>query len=428
MDSIVRKLKSFKWQLWLSLCALALVPAIYQTVRTYLVSINSSTVGIDIIGQMEWYDLIDETIRAFLIVPLYSILNKIFIDNKNNLSNMIFKLMIIVFVLYALFNVGIFIYGNSLISFMNPQENDLTAISNYLKLETIAFMIGIVVEYFKVVFVVTENKKNVYLFLFVQMIMVILNDTIFIYLFGVNGVAISNLLTNLVLTIAGFVVLHKQGFISYCKFSKNDFKYFKDWINTGLFSGLQQFIDNIIYALMIARMVNMVSEQGNYWVANNFIWGFLLVPVTALGEIIKTDCKESTKVERSNYYYLSVIIFISWLVSTVFWFPFMSNIQKLENASEIITILYKLVPFYIAYTLCIIPDSIFIGHGKTIYNAINSILVNFIYYGIWFILFRKEVIIFDMNKIIMMFGFGMVFHLLISWIEQYIFDHKYSKS
>lgn len=428
MDSIVRKLKSFKWQLWLSLCALALAPAIYQTVRTYLVSINSSTVGIDIIGQMEWYDLIDETIRAFLIVPLYSILNKIFIDNKNNLSNMIFKLMIIVFVLYALFNVGIFIYGNSLISFMNPQENDLTAISNYLKLETIAFMIGIVVEYFKVVFVVTENKKNVYLFLFVQMIMVILNDTIFIYLFGVNGVAISNLLTNLVLTIAGFVVLHKQGFISYCKFSKNDFKYFKDWINTGLFSGLQQFIDNIIYALMIARMVNMVSEQGNYWVANNFIWGFLLVPVTALGEIIKTDCKESTKVERSNYYYLSVIIFISWLVSTVFWFPFMSNIQKLENASEIITILYKLVPFYIAYTLCIIPDSIFIGHGKTIYNAINSILVNFIYYGIWFILFRKEVIIFDMNKIIMMFGFGMVFHLLISWIEQYIFDHKYSKS
>ena len=428
MDSIVSKLKSFKWQLWLSLCALALVPAIYQTVRTYLVSINSSTVGIDIIGQMEWYDLIDETIRAFLIVPLYSILNKIFIDNKNNLSNMIFKLMIIVFVLYALFNVGIFIYGNSLISFMNPQENDLTAISNYLKLETIAFMIGIVVEYFKVVFVVTENKKNVYLFLFVQMIMVILNDTIFIYLFGVNGVAISNLLTNLVLTIAGFVVLHKQGFISYCKFSKNDFKYFKDWINTGLFSGLQQFIDNIIYALMIARMVNMVSEQGNYWVANNFIWGFLLVPVTALGEIIKTDCKESTKVERSNYYYLSVIIFISWLVSTVFWFPFMSNIQKLENASEIITILYKLVPFYIAYTLCIIPDSIFIGHGKTIYNAINSILVNFIYYGIWFILFRKEVIIFDMNKIIMMFGFGMVFHLIISWIEQYIFDHKYSKS
>lgn len=428
MDSIVRKLKSFKWQLWLSLCALALAPAIYQTVRTYLVSINSSTVGIDIIGQMEWYDLIDETIRAFLIVPLYSILNKIFIDNKNNLSNMIFKLMIIVFVLYALFNVGIFIYGNSLISFMNPQENDLTAISNYLKLETIAFMIGIVVEYFKVVFVVTENKKNVYLFLFVQMIMVILNDTIFIYLFGVNGVAISNLLTNLVLTIAGFVVLHKQGFISYCKFSKNDFKYFKDWINTGLFSGLQQFIDNIIYALMIARMVNMVSEQGNYWVANNFIWGFLLIPVTALGEIIKTDCKESTKVERSNYYYLSVIIFISWLVSTIFWFPFMSNVQKLENASEIITILYKLVPFYIAYTLCIIPGSIFIGHGKTIYNAINSILVNFIYYGIWFILFRKEVIIFDMNKIIMMFGFGMVFHLIISWIEQYIFDHKYSKS
>ena len=67
-------LKSFRWNMWIALCALALVPAIYQTIRTALAYVNTSASGIDIIGQMEWYDLIDETLKALLIIPLYSVL------------------------------------------------------------------------------------------------------------------------------------------------------------------------------------------------------------------------------------------------------------------------------------------------------------------------------------------------------------------
>lgn len=43
---------------------------------------------------------------------------------------------------------------------------------------------------------------------------------------------------------------------------------------------------------MICKMVNMVAEQGNYWIANNFIWGWLLIPITALSEVIRRDCKD----------------------------------------------------------------------------------------------------------------------------------------
>ena len=70
-------LKSFRWNMWIALCALSLVPAIYQTIRTALAYVNTSASGIDIIGQMEWYDLIDETLKALLIIPLYSILNRV---------------------------------------------------------------------------------------------------------------------------------------------------------------------------------------------------------------------------------------------------------------------------------------------------------------------------------------------------------------
>lgn len=195
------KLRFFKWGLWLSLCALALFHAIYQTIRTFLISTDASASGIDAIGQMEWYGLIDETIKAFLIVLLYSNLNKIFKNDKEKGPSFVFKSLLAVSIIYFIFNVGIFIYGNSLISFMNLQENDISAISTYLKLETVTFMIG--------------------------------------------------------------------------------------------------------------KMVNIVSEQGNYWVANNFIWGWLLIPVTALVEIIKTDCKEEDKkMIRSNYYFISLFIFV----------------------------------------------------------------------------------------------------------------------
>ena len=421
------KLKKYNWRLWASLCVLALVPAIYQSIRTFLISVTSSASGIDIIGQMEWYDLIDETIKAFLIVPLYAILNKVYIKQFDLLPKVIFKSLIIVVILYALFNVGVLYYGNKLVSYMNPQENDIVTISNYLKLETFAFMIGIIPSFFNVVFVVLEKSKNIYICLFVQVVMGIINDFILIPRLQVNGVAISNLITNLILAIIEYIVVYKQGFISISKFTKEDNKLFINWAKIGLFSGIQQFIDNIVYALMISRMVNMVSEQGNYWVANNFIWGWLLIPVSAMSEVIKSDCKECRKVIRSNYYLLSIFIFTIWLISVPLWLPFLRNVQQLDNASNILDILFKLVPFYIAYTLCIIPDSIFIATGHSHLNAINSMIINFAYYGIWFILYKNVIISFDMNKIILMFGYGMVVHLVVSLIEQYIYDHKYDK-
>ncbi len=420
-----KQLKSFKWGLWLSLCALALVPAIYQTVRTFLISTNTSASGIDVIGQMEWYDLIDETIKAFLIIPLYSILNKIFKEKKDRGHTFVFRSLLIVFALYFLFNIGIFIYGDFLISYMNPQENDISSISTYLKLETIAFMIGIIPSFFNVVFVVAEKPKNVYVFLGIQVILGIIADFILIPSMGVNGIAVSNMIANSILAIVGFMVLYFEKLIKPCLFSKSDKSEYLSWLKIGLFSGTQQFIDNIVYALMIGKMVNMVSEQGNYWVANNFIWGWLLIPVTAMAEIIKTDCKEENRnIIRSNYYLLSIFIFAFWAMTIPGWKPFLAYAEKLQNADHIFSILLKLAPFYVAYALCVIPDSIFIGKGKTYLNAINSVLVNFIYYGIWFILYKTNSITFSIDIIIYMFGFGMVFHMIVSFIEQWWYDRN----
>lgn len=422
-------LKLFDWKLWISLVALALVPAIYQVIRTYLLSTNVSSTGIDIVGQMEWFDLIDETIKAFLIVPLYSILNKLLVKDKNNLGTHIFKMGLVVFILYFIFSICVLVYGFNLISFMNPETNDISAMKTYLQLETIAFMIGIIPSFINVVFVTLDKSKNIYIFLGLQVILGIISDFLLIPFLGVNGIAISNMITNSVLAVSGILVLYFEGYLKASLFKKEDKQLSLDWLKTGLFSGTQQLIDNIVYALMIARMVNMVSEQGNYWVANNFIWGWLLIPVTALGEVIKSDCKKNySNLMQSNYYLISMFIFIVWSLSIPLWIPFFKGLEKLENYEEIFNITIKLVPFYIAYTLCVILDSIFIGIGKTFFNAINSLLVNFVYYGLWYTFYVSGLIDFSMDIIIMMFGFGMIFHELISIIEERLFlNHQMKK-
>ena len=60
------------YKLFLSLVLWALVPSVYLLIRMNIISINS--VDINILGQMEWFDLIDEIITTTLTVPLYFLL------------------------------------------------------------------------------------------------------------------------------------------------------------------------------------------------------------------------------------------------------------------------------------------------------------------------------------------------------------------
>lgn len=422
IKGLFKDLKTFNFSLFIALCALSLVPAIYSTVRTFLISTSTSSSGIDVIGQMEWFDLIDETIRAFLVVPLYSILSKILKKNKDDFSKHVFKTGIIVLVLYMIFSLVIFFYGTYIVQAMNPETIDTAQVFRYLQLETVAFMIGIITNFVNIVFVVVGKPKNVYIFMVAHIILGIITDFTMIPNIGINGVAYSNILTNSVMAVVGIFVLLAEGYLHPGKFQKGDGQMLTSWVKIGAFSGGQQFIDNIVYALMIGKMVNMVAEQGNYWVANNFIWGWLLIPVSALSEIIKHDCKDGYQnLKQRNYYMIIIFSVVFWSITIPGWDSFFQNAEQLENHKAILDIVIKLAPFYIAYGLTIVPDSIFIGIGKTIFSLICSVIINIVYYGIFFIFYKTGALVMSMDVIILMFGFGMVAHLVISLIEEKCF-------
>lgn len=323
------------------------------------------------------------------------------------------------------FSIGVLIYGIVLIKSMNTAEINITVLNRYLQLETVAFMVGIIVSFVNVVFVVVGKSKNVYLFLIVNTLLSLISDFILIPAFGVNGIAISNIVVNTLLAVFSFGLLYKQGYIRFCKFQKNDISVVKSWYKIGVFSGVQQFIDNLIYAVMVCKMVNMVAEQGNYWIANNFIWGWLLIPITALAEIIKRDRKDGySNLKQFNYYFVASAVIVLWTITIPLWTPFYRYAENLSNANEIFLITIKLAPFYIAYAGSVIIDSMFIGLGKTIYNAINSLIINFVYYGIFYILYLTNALTFTLDVIILMFGFGNLAHWCVSLIEEKVFLKK----
>ena len=173
---------------------------------------------------------------------------------------------------------------------------------------------------------------------------------------------------------------------------------------------------------MICRLVNAVSESGNYWVSNNFIWGWLLIPITCLAEIIRKDAgADGYKLKQLNYYSIAIFSIITWfaLIPTYQWF--FGTVQGLDNPSRIFEIVVKNLGFYIAFALSQIPDAIFVGMGKTKYNAINSLICNIVYYGIWFILYQTKVVVMTMDMIIIMFGVGNIVHWCVSLVEEKVF-------
>lgn len=118
--------------------------------------------------------------------------------------------------------------------------------------------------------------------------------------------------------------------------------------------------------------------------------------------------------KMKRYNVIIIITFLIWLSFIPILSPFLKNIMGIEKHESIKQILIVLMPFYLVYGYTVLFDNILIGHGKTHYCFITSVIVNLIYYPIVYGLVMKGVFVPGMLFICMMFGFGMVAHLFCS--------------
>lgn len=402
--------------LFLSLCLLLIIPFLHQCVRTSLISNVPDTDGLGIAGHIEWFDLINETIQAFLIVPLYHLFNTVK-GELGALKRRIHCCFAVSTALYAGFSIVCFALCSNITQFMTGDAR--AEIISYLRLETIAFIAGHISSFAVVVFVVAGKPSYILALTAGRTILTILTDLFFIPAFGVNGVAFSNIVINLFAGLICIVLVECSG-PRVARSSADGSGWLLQWAKIGAFSGAQILLDNLIYALIVCKMVNDVAEQGNYWVANNFIWGLLLVPVSALAEIIK---RENAPNRVRKYFKATAVIVLLWAIFIPVWKPFFRYAMGIRDSEPIYHIVFTLLPFYAAYAVSSIFGNIFTAAGKTAYNCAISVVVNIGYYGIMYSLYRHGVFSASIEFICCLFGFGMVVNavcgtLLFAWSER----------
>jgi hypothetical protein len=156
-------------------------------------------------------------------------------------------------------------------------------------------------------------------------------------------------------------------------------------------------------------MVNIVGEQGTFWVANNFIWGWLLLPVTQLGELVKSDCcekKNAVHNKTMGYFMITFIIVVAWAASIPLWKLFFRFVLQLSNYEDIYFIVIISVGFYILFAFNNIIDSIFYGVGKVEYMLFQTLTINILFYGLLFVLYVTKVYHPSLTGISLMFAGG----------------------
>ena len=318
--------------------------------------------------------------------------------------------------------------------FMAQKSILLDASVAYIRLELLSLVLLTSAKFLTLVLISLRKRFYLVLILVVQMILSIILDTVlvsnmtFSAQLGVNGIAITNIgVGTIQLVILSYILFQRGGELS-GSWKHLDFDWLKEWLKVGGISGLESFVRNSVFILMILRMVNLIEEQGTFWVTNSFIWGWLLLPIFSLGELIKRDSASESNYNNRilGYFVITGLIVLFWFISIPLWSSFIQNIMGIKNHQAVFNLSLLSIAFYVVFAFNNIIDSIFYGRGRTDLMLYQSLFVNIIFYGIVFAFYYTGNFIPTLRSIVIIFGLGMLVDSLVTFIMYYFFRKKLS--
>jgi len=408
-------------KLFISLLVMGLVPTIYTTLRVFWLGNLPGDWSYSIAGQLSWINLIYEVINEAIILPLFYFIGKV-ISDKKDLTNRMKTGLLITLGIYILLSIFIMTCTNPLLKAMATDPSIIDASATYIRIEAIANVFGILSQFALVGLVTLGKEKLVYILTGVKLLLCVVLDLFlvsnlaFSANLGVNGIGVTNIIVNAILFATTLFLLAKNGVNVFNK-EKMSFTWAKEFVRVGGISGLESFVRNLAYMVMIARMVNVVNEQGTYWVANNFIWGWMLLPITQLGELIKQETSTNKNAVKNNtlgYFTITTITILAWCILIPLYKPFMTHVLNFSDVGKLFELVMVLFGFYVLYAIQNVFDATFYGLGKTHYMLFESIVTNSIYYGIAFILYVTGVWTPSLIGIALLFGIGNAFDTIVS--------------
>ena len=423
MKKVLSSLKNINGRLFLALLVMGLCPTLYTTLRTFFLGQLPGDWAYSIAGQLSWVNLLYEVINEAIVLPLYFFLGKAVAD-KDEYINRVRSGLLVSLGIYTVCSVLVMTFVHPLLNFMAVSQDIISESASYIRIECIANIFGILYSFICVALITIGKDRLVYAITAAKLLLSLILDTLLVSSLpvslkcGVNGIGISNIISNLILFVVAAVLISRCGYHIFER-KKLSFIWMKDFLRVGSISGLESFVRNIAYMLMVSRMVNMVGEQGTYWVANNFIWGWMLLPVTQLGELIKQETAKDKNAVRNNtpgYFAITAMTCILWVLLIPVYKPFMQYVLGYSDVDKLFELVMVLFTFYVLYAFQNVFDATFYGRGKTTYMLFESVVTNSIYYGAFFILYLCGVWTPSLVGIALMFGFGNAFDSVVSYL------------
>ena len=126
-----------------------------------------------------------------------------------------------------------------------------------------------------------------------------------------------------------------------------------------------------MYLLVVLRGMNLLHEQDVYWIANNFIWSWLLLPVLSLSELLRQDVatnhpRENFKLIIPAYSVIALSVVFLWAVTTPGWYGFIVTVLNAgDRKPGVITrLVFQLMAGYLFFIISHMNRSIFYAKGK----------------------------------------------------------------
>ena len=423
--SVRKSFDRFNWKMYFALLLTAVLPTIYTTVRINYLGDLPGDWGFNIASQLAWVNLMLEVVQEALILPLFYCIG-ITITNREETINRVRTGMAVTLGLYLAFTVAILLFATQLTEWMAQNPDTIGATAEYIRLEMIGTTLFSMVRFLIIVFILLDMKEHIYAILGIQVVTSVIFDSYFLssldfsLQLGVNGIAYSNAIASFITLIYAVTVFSRKMEMGLPEWREgHDYNWMRSWWDVGKYSGLDSFVRNIFYMIFIIKMMNVVEEQGTYWVANGFIWGWLLLPFYPLADLLKQDTSNPNPIDHKEktyaYFGIATVMCILWIVTIPFWGTFVSEVLNASDYEKIVGLVLILLPFYILFSYNTLMDSVFYGKGRTELLAIQSIVTNVSVYGTAFVLFNMGVFSPTLTTIALLFGTGIAVDSIVTF-------------
>ena len=378
--------KDFNYSLYAALATRLFLPTIYQTFRVSILGSLPDTGQIDIASQLVWIQVLVDVIEKAVLSPLYYCLGQT-LENVKETKGKIKTGLMVSTIVYVIFSAIVYSLAWPLIKVMGQNETLHEATVDYIRIELLSVTLGGLTKILMVVFVMLEWKSMLYFILVIQMVtssgfdygLAVVADM------KVMGIAYSSVCSSFITFSFSLGIVWKKLDFSLSDVKNHfDFTWLKTWTKVGFYSGLECFVRNVVYLIVVLRAMNELNEQGSYWVANTFIWNWLLLPILPLNELFKQDvAAHLNKSEKKHhlqkllpYFILNSMFLIIWIATHPGWLWFLKHVMNADKPDLVFEIIKLLVPCYAVFTFGYVLNGLFYALGKTGHLLVQTLLGN----------------------------------------------------